>query len=81
MIQRAIGVFLGAAVTFILLFILAGGEDAQQYVVAVVVGALVTFFWPIAITWWLGRSARQRQQDRIEAEVQRQLDQQRRPEP
>ena len=87
MIQRGIGVIVGAVVTFLLLVLLVPGDgvtfrlvgDAVQgYLVAVVVGALVAFFWPVVIGWWLGRRDRRVQQDRIESEVQRQLDEERR---
>jgi uncharacterized membrane protein YfbV (UPF0208 family) len=78
MIQRAIGVTLGAVVTLILLILFAGGDQTQAYLAAVIIGGLVAFLWPIAIGWWLGRRARARQQDHIEAEVQRQLNDERR---
>jgi hypothetical protein len=77
MIHRAIGVTVGAIVT-LLLIQLIGGPTIQDNVLPVALGGLVSFFWPIVIVWWLARRARERQQNQIEAEVQRQLDQQQR---
>ncbi len=87
MIQNGIGIVVGAVVAFILLVLLVPGDgitfrlvgDATQgYVVALVVGAVAAFLWPLVIGMWLGRRARRHQQDRIESEVQRQLDEDRR---
>ena len=78
MIQRGIGVTLGALVTLVLLIVFAGGDQTQAYLASVVVGGLIAFFWPIIIAFWLGRRDRARQQDRIESEVQRQLNDERR---
>jgi preprotein translocase subunit SecF len=77
MIQRAIGVTVGAIVTLVLIQLI-GGEQIQDNVLPVAIGALASFFWPIVIAWWLARRARERQQDRIESEVQRQLNEQQR---
>jgi preprotein translocase subunit SecF len=77
MVQRAIGVTVGALVTLALLAIF-GGDTIQDNVVPVAVGAIAAFFWPIVIAWFLARRARDRRNDQIESEVQRQLDQQRR---
>ena len=78
MIQRGIGVAIGAIITYVLLWLLVGGDSLQDYAIAVILGGLAAFFWPIVIAWWLARRARQRNQDRIESEVQRQLDEERR---
>lgn len=79
MIHRGIGVAIGAIVTLILLVLFGpAGGALDDYVVPIVIGALVAFAWPIVIVWWLGRRARQRQQARIEQEVQRQMDRDRR---
>ena len=79
MIQRGIGVALGAVVTLILLLLIGptGPEVAAgDYIAPLVIGAIAAFFWPIVIGFWLGRRAKARSQARIEDEVQRQLDQQ-----
>ena len=77
MVQRAIGVTVGAIVTLILIQLI-GGDQIQDNVLPVAIGAIASFFWPIVIAWWLARRHREKQQNQIEAEVQRQMDQQRR---
>jgi hypothetical protein len=77
MIQRAIGVTVGAIVTLILIQLI-GGDQIQDNVLPVAIGAIAAFFWPIVIAWFFARRARDRRNDQIEAEVQRQLDEQRR---
>jgi hypothetical protein len=76
MIQRAIGIAVGALVTLILLVIMAGGNPWQDYVTPLVIGGVAAFFWPVVIAFWLGRRAKARREDQVSAEVQRQLDQQ-----
>ena len=76
MIQRAIGIAVGALVTLILLVIMAGENPWQDYVTPLVIGGVAAFFWPVVIGIWLGRRAKQRRDDQVSAEVQRQLDQQ-----
>jgi preprotein translocase subunit SecF len=77
-LQRAIGIAIGAIVAFILLWLLVGGDDLHNYAIALVVGGICAFFWPVVIGIWLGRRAKARQQSKIESEVQRQLDEERR---
>jgi hypothetical protein len=76
MIQRAIGIGVGALVTLILLVFMAGGNPWQDYVTPLVIGGVAAFFWPVVIAFWLGRRAKARREDQVSAEVQRQLDQQ-----
>jgi preprotein translocase subunit SecF len=79
MLQRIIGLAVGAIVTIVLLVIMVPTDQTwQDYVLPVAVGAVAAFFWPIVIAWWLARRARARRDDRISAEVQRQLDDERR---
>ena len=75
MLQRIIGVSLGALVAWVLLYFLVPpiGDEATKYTTAVVVGAIVSFFWPIVIGWYLVRRHKQKNQDAISAEVDRQL--------
>jgi ethanolamine transporter EutH len=75
MIQRIIGISLGALATYLLLIILAppAGNDQQNYITAVVVGALIGLLWPVVIGWYLVRRHKQKNQDQISAEVDRQL--------
>ena len=80
MIQRTIGVALGALITYLLLVILNptnNTDPTSVYLAAVVVGAVVSWAWPVVIAFWLGRRAKDRREDQIEKEVQRQLDEER----
>ena len=77
MIQRIIGLAIGVTVALILLIAMTT-VTANEAIVPLVIGAIAAFFWPIVIGWFLVRRARQRQQSRIEDEVQRQMNQQNR---
>jgi phosphotransferase system glucose/maltose/N-acetylglucosamine-specific IIC component len=79
MLQRIIGLAVGALITIVLLVILVPADQTwQDYVLPVALGAVAAFFWPIVIAFWLGRRAKQRREDQIQSEVQRQLDEERR---
>jgi uncharacterized membrane protein (DUF485 family) len=77
--QRFIGVVLGGAVTFVLLVMFAGttvnivSDRNTGFLIAVVVGGIVSWMWPWVIGIILVRRARGRQQDRMQDEVQRQV--------
>ena len=76
MIQRLLGVSIGALVTFLFLWLntVAKPVDPMSwYVAAVVIGAVTSFFWPVVIGFWLRGRARDRHDDTVEREVQRQL--------
>jgi Na+/melibiose symporter-like transporter len=77
MLQRLIGVALGAIVTFVVLFLMKpgvdGGDPNQGYAIAVVLGAVVSFLWPWVIGFYLARRAKERRDDRIQKEVEKQL--------
>ena len=77
MIQRIIGLGIGVIVTMILLVAMTT-VTMDEAIVPLVIGAIAAFFWPIVIGWFLVRRARQRQQNKIEDEVQRQVNQQNR---
>ena len=86
MLQRFFGVSIGAIITFLLLqfFITPDGYrivgDANQaYLWSAIIGAVASFFWPIVIAWFLVRRHRQRQENQVQAEVERQLAEQQRP--
>lgn len=96
MLQRLIGVSIGAIVTFLLLLTFYGGvgvnpdgtvgahwrivgDSTQAFLVASVIGAIASFFWPIVAAWWMARRVRARRNNAIESEVQRQLSEQQRP--
>ena len=75
MIHRAIGVCIGGLITFILLVIMVPPDPTwHAYVAPVVIGAVVAFFWPIVIVFWLARRAKHRREGEVDREVQRQLD-------
>jgi Na+/H+ antiporter NhaD/arsenite permease-like protein len=78
MLQRGIAVIIGGLVTLVLLTIMATGDGVtwNDFVAPLVIGALATFFWPVVIGFWLGRRAKERRENQIQDEVQRQLDQQ-----
>lgn len=76
MLQRLIGVTIGAIVTFVILWLGDVSNQADMvpwYLAAAVIGAVASFFWPVVAGIWLGRRARARRDARIEDEVQRQL--------
>jgi hypothetical protein len=78
MIQRGIGVTIGAIVSLILLTIMVPESATwQDYITPLVIGNIAAFFWPVVIVFWLGRRAKQHREDKIENEVQRQLDDER----
>ena len=77
MIQRIIGLTIGAIVTLILL-VATTEVTVDQTIVPLVVGAVAAFFWPIVVGWYLVRRAKQRREGRIQDEVSRQIDQQNR---
>ena len=75
MIQRAIGVTIGAIVSLVLLVIMTS-LTIEEALVPLVIGAIAAWAWPVVIAFWLGRRAKQRREDAVQSEVQRQLDQQ-----
>jgi hypothetical protein len=75
-IQRLIGVTVGALVTFVFLWF--SHADSTAWAIAAIAGAITSFFWPIVIGFFLARRAKQRRQNSIEEEVARQMAQQNR---
>jgi hypothetical protein len=76
MIQRFLGVSVGALVTFLILWFstVTNPVDLMPwYVAAAVIGAIASFIWPIVIGFWLGRRARARRDESIQKEVDKQL--------
>ena len=77
MLQRLIGVTIGALVTFGILWLsttLAAEVDLLTwYAAAAIIGATSSFFWPVVAGIWLGRRARARRDEKIQQEVDRQL--------
>ncbi len=76
MLQRLLGVSIGALITFAILWFSDFTNQTDLipwYFSAVLIGAITSFFWPVVAGIWLGRRARARRDERIENEVQRQL--------
>lgn len=74
MLQRLIGVSLGAVVTYLLLVLTnIGSSPEQNYALAVIAGAIVSFLWPWVIGWYLVRRAKDRRDEQISKEVDRQV--------
>jgi uncharacterized membrane protein len=75
MIQRLIGVSIGAIVTFIILWfstVVGPADPIGWYLAAAILGAVASFFWPVI----LGLRARGRARDRREAAIQREVERQ-----
>ena len=73
--QRIVGVALGALVTYLLLLALVGtaGDAARTYAIAVIVGAIVAILWPWIVAIYVGRRVKDRRDEEIQREVEKQL--------
>ena len=73
--QRIIGLILGGLTIYVLLNVMeAVTKDTQpRYLFAIVIGMLVALLWPWVIGLRVARRAKERRDEEIEAEVQRQL--------
>jgi hypothetical protein len=73
--QRFIGIVLGGLTIWALLNIMdALSADTQpKYLLAILIGMLVALIYPWAIGFFLVRRAKDRRDEEIQAEVQRQL--------
>lgn len=71
--QRIIGAGLGALATYVLLILFVGTAQSQVFLVAVVVGLIVSIVWPWVITLMVTRRVRDRRKEEIDREVQEQL--------
>jgi hypothetical protein len=76
-VQRAIGVVVGAIVSLILLALMTS-VTVEEAIIPLAIGALAAWAWPIVILFWLGRRAKQRREDRMRDEVERQINEQNR---
>jgi phosphate/sulfate permease len=72
MLQHIIGSVVGAAIAWLVL-VITNANTSPQYVTAVVIGAIATIFWPIVIGFFLARRVKQRRDDQIQKEVDRQI--------
>ena len=75
MLQHGIGNVVGGVLALILLMLTINGVEWNAFVMPLVVGGLASFFWPVVIAFWLGRRVKQRREDQIQEEVNRQLNQ------
>ena len=78
MIRRITGIILGIAAFFVVYWLTGGTATpaTPNWALAILVGLLVALIWPWVMGLIVVRRARQRRQDEINAEVQRQLAQQ-----
>jgi len=74
-IQRALGVVIGGIVTLGLLVAMTT-VTLEDALIPVVIGAVAAWAWPVVIGFWLVRRAKQRREGKIEAEVERQVNEQ-----
>jgi hypothetical protein len=72
MLQHIIGSGVGAIVTLLILTV-TRAQTMDQYLPAVVIGAIATILWPWVIGLFLARRVKQRRDDKIQAEVDRQI--------
>jgi hypothetical protein len=76
MLQRLIAVTIGALVTFgFLVFWDATDfmDPIPAYAVAALLGAVGALIWPVIVGWWFVRRAKDRRDDQIQKEVERQM--------
>ena len=74
MLHRIIGAGIGALATYLLLILFGPkGADASMYVMPVIVGAIIALLWPWVIGLVLARRVKARRDEKISAEVERQV--------
>ncbi len=76
MVQRFIGVSIGALITLLILWLSGVVKPADLtpwYWAAAVIGAIASFFWPVVIGFWFARRRRSKRDEQIQKEVDRQL--------
>jgi len=72
MLQHIIGSVVGAAITWGVL-VLTSAADSSEYITAVAIGAVAAMLWPWVIGLFLARRVKQRRDDKIQEEVDRQI--------
>jgi ABC-type uncharacterized transport system permease subunit len=72
MLQHIIGSAVGAAIAWLVL-VLTNANSSPQYVTAVAIGAVASMLWPWVIGLFLARRVKQRRDDQIQAEVDKQI--------
>ena len=77
MIRRIVGIVLGVVAFFIVYWITGLGTPSQpNWALAALIGLVIALIWPWVFGIWAVRRVRQRRQDEIDQEVQKQLAQQ-----
>lgn len=72
MLQHIIGSAVGAVIAWLVL-VITNANTSPQYVTAVVIGAIATILWPIVIGFFLARRVKNRRDEQIQKEVDKQL--------
>jgi branched-subunit amino acid ABC-type transport system permease component len=70
---RIIGAALGALATYVMLILLIGGTSSQTYLIAVVVGLVISVIFPWVIELMVSRRERDRRRAAADREAQDQL--------
>ncbi len=70
---RILSAILGAAVSYVLLIILVGTTQSQEFLIAIVVGAVITIGFPWVIALMVSRRVRDERQAEIDRAAQEQL--------
>jgi len=77
MIRRIVGIVLGVVAFFIVYWITGLGTPSQpNWALAALIGRVIALIWPWVFGIWAVRRVRQKRQDEIDQEVQKQLAQQ-----
>lgn len=79
MIQRLLAVSIGALVTFAVLVVWDWTNFTDPwpaFALAAILGAIASFLWPVVIGFYLGRRAKERREEQIQKEVERQVSEQ-----
>jgi len=71
--HHIIGVGIGAIVTYLLLIIMVGTQYSDKYLPAIVIGGIVALLWPWFIGLMLARRVKNKRDEHIQAEVERQM--------
>jgi hypothetical protein len=78
MISRLLGALTGGIVTFLLLWLFDNGRivssEKTGWLIAIAIGLVANALWPFFWGIYFGRKARNRRDEQIQSEVQRQLD-------
>ena len=77
MIQNILGILVGSLVTLVVLLV-TRANDLSMYITALVIGGIGNFLWPIIAGFWLVRRRKNRRDNQIESEVNRQMAEQNR---